>query len=44
MDPLGTLIISLGTLLVLDSPRSARRVGRPRPRIRTAGPADGVRN
>jgi hypothetical protein len=36
MDPLGTLIISLGTLIVLDL--AARQLGgsrRPRPRVRT---------
>ena len=39
MDPLGTLIISLGTLIVIDL--AALRLGRsrrPRPRVQTARP------
>ncbi len=39
MDPLGTLIIALGTLVVIDL--AALRLGRsarPRPRVRTARP------
>jgi hypothetical protein len=39
MDPLGTLIVSLGTLIVIDL--AALKLGasrRPRPRVRTPRP------
>ena len=39
MDPLGTLILSLGTLIIIDF--AALRLGgsqRPRPRVRTSRP------
>jgi hypothetical protein len=39
MDPLGTLIISLGTLIVIDlAALRLARSARPRPRVRSARP------